>query len=298
MAAFLSRAVRELTKNQNRIVSTQARLSAIRHSSSTRSLLEIERRSGDDSGIAIVRMNRPPVNSLSLEFLTEFNISLEKLENDSSCRGLILTSTLPVVFSSGVDINEMYPAKKDRLCEFWKLFFDLCHRLYGSRLVTIAAINGHAIAGGCALTQLCDYRIMTSSQETKLKLNATELGLPPPAPIVQIIMNNVGQRKCEKIWQTAQLFNPQSALKVGLVDELRKDNVMLGALQEIKTWLKIPDAARILTKQAIRQATQNLMNPAVIEDEINRTVAFILEENTQDKMKSYFESMKRKQTDV
>lgn len=44
------------------------------------------------SGIAMMKFKSPPVNSLSLEFLTEFSISLEKLENDRSCRGVIITS--------------------------------------------------------------------------------------------------------------------------------------------------------------------------------------------------------------
>lgn len=115
-----------------------------------------------DKGYAVLRMNKPPVNSLSLEFLTELNIQLEKLEQNKDINGVILTSNLPTTYSAGLDIMEMYQCKRERCSRFWHTFQEFFIRLYGSNKCYIAAVNGHAPAGGCMIALCCDYRIMAN----------------------------------------------------------------------------------------------------------------------------------------
>ncbi|XP_030044750.1 enoyl-CoA delta isomerase 1, mitochondrial-like [Microcaecilia unicolor] len=95
----------------------------------------------DATGVAVMKMKRPPVNSLNLELLTEFAISLEKLEIDRGCRGVILTSAIPKIFSAGLDITEMCGKNADHYGEFWRALQEMWLKLYGSNMVTIAAIN-------------------------------------------------------------------------------------------------------------------------------------------------------------
>lgn len=117
-----------------------------------------------DKGYAVLRMNKPPVNSMSLELLTELNIQLDKLENDKDISGVILTSNLITnkVYSAGLDIMEMYQCKRDRCAHFWHTFQEFFIKLNGSNKVFISAINGHAPAGGCMIALCCDYRIMVN----------------------------------------------------------------------------------------------------------------------------------------
>ncbi|XP_077978257.1 enoyl-CoA delta isomerase 1, mitochondrial-like [Glandiceps talaboti] len=245
--------------------------------------------------VAVLRMNSPPVNSFSLEFLKEFNTVLHEIENDASYKGIVLTSAVPKLFSAGIDINEMYQSDEERLSEFWRSFQDYFISLYGSSLVTIAAINGHAIAGGCAITQLCDYRIITSSPNTKLKLNSTELGLPPPVWIMQTVKNNVGHRNCERIWQSARLFNPETAFQLGLVDELCDDEDVVGkAVEEMKKWLANSDMARKLTKSALKRDTLKILTPAMREREIQQTVKYLLSDSSQEVLGKYYASIREK----
>ncbi|KAJ7340280.1 hypothetical protein OS493_003013 [Desmophyllum pertusum] len=91
-----------------------------------------------------------------MEFLEEINSNLDALENDQDCQGLIITSGLPKVYSAGLDlVKEIYKPDKKRLASFWTCFQGMWLRLYnnnnGSRLATMAAINGHALAGGCVV---------------------------------------------------------------------------------------------------------------------------------------------------
>lgn len=94
-----------------------------------------------EKGYATLKLNKGPVNSLNLEFLTELNIQLEKLEESKEIKGVILTSNLPNIFSAGLDILEMYQIKQDRGSQFWTALQETWIKLYGSNKVYIAAIN-------------------------------------------------------------------------------------------------------------------------------------------------------------
>lgn len=128
-----------------------------------------------EQGYAIFRLNKRPVNSLNLEFLTALNIQLDKFEQNKHINGVILTSNMPNIFSAGLDILEMYNPKPDRLRQFWLALQEFWIKLYGSNKIYIAAINGHSPAGGCLMAMSCDYRIMAKGVY-KIGLNETLLG--------------------------------------------------------------------------------------------------------------------------
>lgn len=71
-----------------------------------------------DSGIATVTMNRPPVNSLNLELVSDLVDAMGAVKKNK-CLGMILTSSSPTVFSAGLDIMEMYQPSEERLKKFW-----------------------------------------------------------------------------------------------------------------------------------------------------------------------------------
>lgn len=93
------------------------------------------------AGVAVLKLKNPPVNSFSLELLTELIINLEKLENDKTFRGIIITSDCPKAFSAGLDLREICGKNPAYYTEYWKVVQDLWLRLYLSNLVLISAIN-------------------------------------------------------------------------------------------------------------------------------------------------------------
>jgi hypothetical protein len=94
-----------------------------------------------DKGYVIFKLNKAPVNSLSLEFLTELNIQMDKFQEAKDIKGVILTSNAPNIFSAGLDIMEMYQPKPDRIRQFWSALQNFWLKLYGSNKIFIAAIN-------------------------------------------------------------------------------------------------------------------------------------------------------------
>ncbi|XP_061802736.2 enoyl-CoA delta isomerase 1, mitochondrial-like, partial [Nerophis lumbriciformis] len=236
----------------------------------------------------------PPVNSLSLDFLTEFCISVEKLEMDKSCRGLIITSSLPNVFSAGLDIMEMYGKSPEHCGEFWKAVQEMWLKLYNSNMVTIAAINGSSPAGGCLMSITCDYRIMVDNPRYRIGLNETQLGIVAPFWFKDTMSNTVGHRTTEMALALGLLYNPAEALKVGLVDQIvPEDKLMTTTEQTMAKWLAIPDHARQITKSMMRKPTLDKL-VSKREADIQNFVGFITKDSIQKYLRGYLEMLKKR----
>ncbi|KAJ8251113.1 hypothetical protein GJAV_G00217430 [Gymnothorax javanicus] len=266
-------------------------LSNQRHSSSgTKIHVDLD----SNSGIAVMRFQSPPVNSMSLDFLTEFATNMEKLEQDQSCRGLILTSALPKIFSAGLDITEMCGKSPEHCREFWKAVQEMWLKLYGSNKLTIAAINGNSPAGGCLMAISCDYRIMAENPRYSIGLNETQLGIVAPFWFKDTFVNTIGLRASELALQLGLLYSSQDALRIGLVDQLvPEDKVMSTATETMAKWFAIPEHARQITKSMMRKPTiDKLLSQR--EPDIKNFVSFITRDPIQKSLRMYMESLKKR----
>lgn len=247
-----------------------------------------------NSGIAVMKFQSPPVNSLSLDFLTEFAISMEKLEMDKGCRGVILTSSQPKVFSAGLDIMEMYGKSPEHAGEFWRAVQEMWLKLYGSNMVTIAAINGSSPAGGCLMAMSCDYRIMADNPRYSIGLNETLLGIVAPYWFKDTMINTIGHRETEKALQLGLLYSAPDALKISMVDELVPEETVLSAATEtMSKWLKIPDHARQITKSMMRKPTIDKLT-SNREIDIKYFVNFITKDSIQKSLGLYLAMLKKR----
>ncbi|XP_019749041.1 enoyl-CoA delta isomerase 1, mitochondrial [Hippocampus comes] len=267
-------------------------LAAQQRSNSTSSKISVD--FDQSTGVAVMHMKSPPVNSLSLDFLTEFCISLEKLEMDKSCRGLIITSSLPKVFSAGLDILEMYGKSPESCGEFWKAVQEMWLKLYSSNMVTVAAINGSSPAGGCLMSLTCDYRIMVDNPRYSIGLNETQLGIVAPFWFKDTMANTVGHRITEMALALGMLYSPAEALKIGLVDQIvPEEKLMSTAEQAMAKWLAIPAHARQLTKSMMRKPTVDRMT-SKREADVQNFVSFITKDAIQNSLRVYLEMLKKR----
>uniref|UniRef100_A0A8C5QY50 Enoyl-CoA delta isomerase 1, mitochondrial n=1 Tax=Leptobrachium leishanense TaxID=445787 RepID=A0A8C5QY50_9ANUR len=261
-----------------------------RHFSNNKILVELD----EASGVAIMKLNNPPVNSLSLELLTEFCITIEKLEMDRSCRGVILTSAAPKIFSAGLDITEMCGKSAEHYAAFWRAVQELWLTLYGSNMVTIAAINGTSPAAGCLMAMCCDFRIMADNPKYTIGLNETQLGIVAPFWFKDTMTNILGHRLTEQSLQLGQMYTTPEALKIGLVDQLvPEDKVQSTAAAVICNWLAVPAHARQITKSMMRkQNIERLVNHR--EADIDNFVNFIGKDSIQKSLQVYMDRLKQR----
>lgn len=246
------------------------------------------------AGVAVMKLKNPPVNTLSLEFLTELVICLEKLENDKSFRGVVLTSDCPGVFSAGLDLTEMCGKSPAHYAEYWKAVQELWLQFYQSNLVLVSAINGACPAGGCLMTLTCDYRVLADNPRYCIGLNETQLGIVAPFWFKDTLENVIGHRAAERALQLGLLFPPAEALQVGIVDQVvPEEQVQSTALSAIAQWMTIPDHARQLTKAMMRKATASRLITQRDAD-VQNFVSFISKDSIQKSLQLYLERLKEK----
>ncbi|XP_005391491.1 PREDICTED: enoyl-CoA delta isomerase 1, mitochondrial [Chinchilla lanigera] len=246
------------------------------------------------AGIATIKLKNPPVNSLSLEFLTELIICLEKLENDKTFRGIILTSDCPGIFSAGLDLREMCGKNPAHYAEYWRAVQEIWLKLYLSNMVLVAAINGASPAGGCLMALTCDYRVLADNPRYRIGLNETLLGIIAPFWFKDNLVNTIGHRAADRALQLGLLFPPTEALQVGMVDQVvPEDQIHSTALSVMSQWLAIPDHARQLTKSMMRKATADHLIKQR-EADIQNFVSFISKDSIQKSLQVYLEKLKQK----
>uniref|UniRef100_A0A8B9Y7B5 Enoyl-CoA delta isomerase 1, mitochondrial n=1 Tax=Bos mutus grunniens TaxID=30521 RepID=A0A8B9Y7B5_BOSMU len=245
------------------------------------------------SGVAVMKL-RNPSNALSLELLTELVISLEKLENDKTFRGIILTSDCPRVFCAGLDLTEICGRNPAHCAEYWKAMQELWLRMYLSSLVLVAAINGACPAGGCIIALSCDCRVLADNPKYRIGLNETLLGIIAPFWLKDTYVNTIGHRASEQALQLGSLFPPAEALQVGLVDQVvPEDQVQSTALSEMARWLAVPDHARQLTKNMMRKATADRLLRQRDADTQN-FVSFVCRDSIQKSLQAYLEKLRQR----
>ncbi|GIY41800.1 enoyl-CoA delta isomerase 1, mitochondrial [Caerostris darwini] len=244
-------------------------------------------------GIATVIMKKPPVNSLNLEFLQKLTEVIKDLE-DRKFRGLILTSDVPKVFCAGLDITELYNPSKERLEKFWEAFQIFWKTLYITPLITIAAVNGHAPAGGCVFALSCDHSIMVKSK-CFIGLNETLLGFAAPKWVQLMLINACGRRKAEHALKMSKLFTPEEALESNIVHELvdSPSQLLPKAEEAMDLWLKVPALGLQMTKLSLRKSFVDDLISYEKED-VDNVVTTFLQDETQKILENYLKSLKAK----
>ena len=259
------------------------------------------------NGVATLLLNRPPVNSLSLEMCESISNAIKHVESDKTMQGMILASTNPSTLSAGLDLNELYNPDPNRLSQFWRSFQQVFLDLYGSRLATIGAIGGNAPAAGCMLALSCDYRIMLASPSDAdtngtgktrpplIGLNEAKFGIAAPPFLGQLLLRTIGFRQGEMALALGTLFTPEQALKVGMVDELAStnDEVLSKSRSTAIAWTKIPPHARVASKMLARKEFLDALQNNRDED-VEHFMNFVLNDKVQANLGAYLQSLKRK----
>jgi len=169
--------------------------------------------------VAIVKLDRGVTNVLDMELVNELGKLLERIEHDSSVSALVLGSSNDKFLSIGFDIPRLFELPRQDFSTFFSEFNRVCLSLYTLPKPTIAAITGHAVAGGCILALCCDYRFIAEGRKL-MGLNEIKLGVPVPYLIDCVLRYTVGTRYARQIMDTGEFYGPEDSLRMGLVDEV------------------------------------------------------------------------------
>ncbi|GAB4243297.1 MAG: enoyl-CoA hydratase-related protein [Deltaproteobacteria bacterium] len=172
-----------------------------------------------DGKVVTVLLNRPPTNPLSSAFGRELYDAFAEVGRMEEVSVVVIASALEKAFVAGADIKEMAAMDRKASEEFSKLLQDANNLLARMKKVVIAAINGHALGGGCELALACDYRLMKKGKG-RIGLPEATLGIVPGAGGTQRLPRLVGLSKALDILLRGRAMEPEEALSIGLVDRL------------------------------------------------------------------------------
>jgi enoyl-CoA hydratase len=220
-------------------------------------------------GILTLRLAHGKASALDVELLDALQRELDGVTPE--VRALILTGT-GSIFSAGVELFRLTKEGADYVRRFIPLLSRVVRALFTFPRPVIAAVNGHAIAGGCILVLAADARLMA---EGTGRIGVPELlvGVPFPAAALETVRFAVPPNQVQSLIYTGRTLPPQQALTAGLIDEVVPPTDLLTRAQEIaQQFARIPSETYRLTKQALRAETlaridraSESSDPAVLE---------------------------------
>ncbi|MFY9562048.1 MAG: enoyl-CoA hydratase-related protein [Terriglobales bacterium] len=172
-----------------------------------------------EHGIATVTLNRPEKrNAISYELIDDLLRALEEVKN-SPAQVLILTGA-GKAFCSGMDLDNLKALTgrtPEQNLEDSRKMASLFRSLYDFPKPTIAAVNGAAVAGGTGFATLCDFTLAVP--EAKFGYTEVRIGFVP-AIVSTFLLRQVGEKIARDLLLTGRLFDPQEALRIGLINEI------------------------------------------------------------------------------
>lgn len=212
------------------------------------SLVELHRH----GAIAELRLARAPVNALNPDLCDAITAGLQDAIAGGAA-GIVLAGG-PKVFSAGLDVPHLLTLGEDRgaVLDAWQRFFGAARALASSPVPVVAAMAGHAPAGGCVLALCCDYRVMASGPY-RIGLNETQVGLVAPDGIQRLLRRVVGPHRAERLLVAGEMVDAETAQRIGLVDELVDiDSVTQRAISWLDTLVALPRDAMLQTRAIAR----------------------------------------------
>ena len=204
--------------------------------------------SSEQDGVAVLRMADGKANAMSLEFCAEVTAKFHEL---SATRAVVLTGT-GRIFSAGVDLLRLLDGGPAHISRFLPALSTMLATVFSHPAPVVAAINGHAVAGGCVLACAADKRLMARDAG---RIGVTELlvGVPFPAVAMEIMRCATAPQYFEDAIFSGATYTPPEAVARGLVHDIVDPHVLIEhAVAAAKTLAALSPPAFATTKRQTR----------------------------------------------
>jgi methylglutaconyl-CoA hydratase len=220
--------------------------------------------------IAVLTLNRPEKrNAISYELIDDVLLALAEIEQ-SDAQIVVLTGK-GKAFCSGMDLDNLSSitgrSAEDNRADS-STMARLFRTLYEFPRVTIAAVNGPAIAGGCGLATLCDFTL--ASTEAKFGYTEVRIGFVP-AIVSTFLLRQVGEKQARDLLLTGRIIGAEEALRMGLASEVVAPDKLQDRARELVASLLQNSPASLL-------ATKRLLKAYALE-ELDRQIVAAVDEN-------------------
>jgi methylglutaconyl-CoA hydratase len=223
-----------------------------------------------DGPVATLTLNRPEKrNAISYELVEELHRALHEVQASSS-HILILTGA-GGAFCSGMDLDNLREitrhTEEENLADSGRMAH-MFRALYEFPKVTIAAVNGAALAGGCGLATLCDFTL--AAENAKFGYTEVRIGFVP-AIVSTFLLRQVGEKQARDLLLTGRIIDAGAAVRLGLATEIVPLENLLPRARELADTLVANSPASLL-------ATKRLLH-AYSHAELDRQITAAVDEN-------------------
>jgi enoyl-CoA hydratase len=217
--------------------------------------------------VDVLRMAHGKANALDVELCEGLTSQLRACAQSDA--GAVVVTGDGKMFSAGVDLVRLVNGGAAYVRTFLPALNRLCETLFAFPKPVVAAVNGHAIAGGCIIACAADYRMMTR-ETARIGVPELLVGVPfPPAPL-EIMRFAAPAQHLQAMIVRGTIFTADQALQHGLVDAVADaDRLLAEAVDAATAMASIPAAAFALTKRQLREpALQRMRNGAATDAEV------------------------------
>ena len=172
--------------------------------------------------VAVVTMNTNPVNAQNRAFFADLHDTFDRLEQEHPDSPVVLTGS-GKRFSAGLDLGEHLPlfaGPRDDVASWFADYRATNMCLFTDPRPTVAAVNGHAFAGGLITAAVCDHRIVVDDEDALFGLNEVPIGIPMPAVYVRMLAYAWGDQVAARASLFGEIFTARQIHVYGMVHEI------------------------------------------------------------------------------
>ena len=203
-----------------------------------------------DGDAGILRLSRDHGNAINGDVVEGLITALSEAEADPDVRGLLLAST-GKIFCPGLDLQELILLDRAAMERFMKRFSTAVLALYTFPKPVVAAMHGHALAGGCVLGLCADWRVLRRG--ALVGLNEVKVGVPLPFGVAHIVRDAVPRHAVAAVALLGRNFSDDAALAAGLAHEIvEADGFEAAARGRLAEFTSKDGSALSVTKRYLR----------------------------------------------
>jgi enoyl-CoA hydratase/carnithine racemase len=213
-----------------------------------------------EESFAVITLNRPPANAISEALVQELHAAVGAVQDDDAVRSVILTGAGERIFCAGADLGSAFSG--GNVDTFIRFGNSVLRKIERFPKPVIAAINGHALGGGCEIAMACHFRLL--KETARMGQTESNLGIIPGFGGTQRMARLIGRTKALEFMILGTQVAAPDCLALGLVNRLTKEGETLNDAKALARQIgKRPPIATRLIIEAVDDGLEAPMDNAL-----------------------------------
>ncbi|HEX9822412.1 MAG TPA: enoyl-CoA hydratase-related protein [Methylomirabilota bacterium] len=237
-----------------------------------------------EESFAVVTLNRPPANAISEPLIRELNAALNELQPDEAVRAVVITGSGERIFCGGADLGSAFTGGDLEM--FIRFGNSVMRKIERFPKPIIAAINGHAMGGGCEIAMACHLRLL--KETARMGQTESNLGIIPGYGGTQRLPRLIGRTKALEFLLLGTQIPAQECLALGLVNRLCKEGETLNDARALAR--QLAKRAPLATAAIIKAVDEGLESPMArsIDVEMDAFMPTLRSEDAAEGIQAFF----------